>query len=325
MTSYSGLIALSTILATYVPTCRPPQVAPTETGTGVPLRELWEQPDDLAARDLFYGPWGIEHAPAPDVVYTFVKPKTTGMNPGMTVRDPRGRRWSVKQASYNGLNAEGPVEVVLSRVLSAVGYHQPPVYFLSSFTLADTFGRRTEPGGRFRLDLPAIKDRGEWSWQENPFVGTVPYQGLLVVLMMFNASDLKNENNTLYETPGSPNLSRWFVVRDLGMALGRTGRVTPPRGDPEIFARTRFIRGMRDGYVVFDYRGFHQELVRNRITPDEVRWACDLLAGLSERQWYDAFRAGGYDAAVSGRFIRQLQARIAEGRALGGQSGAFTP
>ena len=163
---------------------------------------------------------------------------------------------------------KAPVEVVLSRVLSAVGYHQPPVYFVPSFTMTDATGTHTEPGGRFRLKTDALVKRGEWSWQQNPFVGTKPYQGLLVILMMFDSSDLKNVNNTLYEAnvPGSePRL--WYVVRDLGTALGETGRLTPKRSDPDLFERLRFINGVNDGYVEFNYHGWHQELLRHRITP----------------------------------------------------------
>ena len=59
---------------------------------------LWERPTNLAARDLFAGPWGLEHAPDPHAVYTFVRPKTGGFNPGVVVTDPLGRTWHVKQA-----------------------------------------------------------------------------------------------------------------------------------------------------------------------------------------------------------------------------------
>jgi hypothetical protein len=45
----------------------------------------------------------------------------------LTVRDPQGREWHVKQPPHTEQSAEGPVEIVLSRVLSAVGCHQPPV------------------------------------------------------------------------------------------------------------------------------------------------------------------------------------------------------
>ena len=247
-----------------------------------------------------------------------MKPKTGGVNPGMTVTDPLGRSWSVKQAPHDGRSAEGPIEVVLSRVLSAVGYHQPPVYYLSSFTLADTFGTRVEGGGRFRVEPRGLKERGTWSWQKNPFVGTKPYQGLLTILMMFNSSDLKNSNNTLYEyRHASGRVERWYVVRDLGTALGDTARLRPDRSAPDKFDRLPFITGVNNGFVLFEaYRGWHAELVRDRITPDDVGWASRLLAQLTDEQWHDAFRAGGYERPVSDRFIRRLRAKIDEGLAL---------
>src|SRR5689334_24647146 len=167
--------------------------------TTSPIPALWAPPTDLSDRDLFYGPWGAERAPDPAATYTFVRPKQGGVNPGVVVRDERGRIWHVKQAPRNHQGEEGPVEVVLSRVLSAVGYPQPPVYYLKSFTLADASGIRVVAGGRFRLEEPSMTSRGPWSWRRNPFVGTQPYKGLLVILLVFNSWDLKDSNNTMYD------------------------------------------------------------------------------------------------------------------------------
>jgi len=44
-----------------------------------------------------------------------------------------------------------------------------------------------------------------------------------------------------------------------------------------------------------------------------VHWASELLAGLTDGQWADAFRAGGYEPAIAARFIGRLQQKIAEG------------
>src|SRR5260221_11642578 len=122
-----------------------------------PLAELWQQPDDIRERDLFFGPWGRERAPDPNEVYTFVQRKQQGTNPGVTVEDSLGREWHIKQPPHNDQGAEGPIEVTLSRILSAVGYHQPPVYFLPAFSIKDTHGSDVEPGGRFRLTAKSIK------------------------------------------------------------------------------------------------------------------------------------------------------------------------
>jgi hypothetical protein len=312
---------LPALFAVYYPSCRTPKVMPTMPAETAPMSELWRPPENISARDLFHGSWGPEHAPDPHDAFTFVKSKTSGVNPGMTVVDSLGRSWSVKQGPHDDRGAEGPVEVMLSRILEAVGYHQPPVYHVASFTLADTFGTRIEPGGRFRLQHPHLKERGTWSWQQNPFVGTPPYQGLLAILLLFNSSDLKNSNNTMYEYRVSPGVvERWYVVRDLGTALGSPARLRPLRNDIVAFEHMPYVAGVQNGFVLFDYRGWHKELVEDRITLDDVRWASVLLAQLTDTQWYDAFRAGGYEQPLAARFIRRIQAKIADGLALAATS-----
>ena len=152
----------------------------------------------------------------------------------------------------------------------------------------------------------------------NPFVGSRPLNGLLVILLMFNSSDLKESNNSQYEfaPPGAGRTERWFVVRDLGTALGTTARITPLRGHLEAFERLGLITRVANGFVEFDYRGRHQELFDRRITPGDVFWAARLLAGVSDAQWQDAFHAGGYAPAVSARFIAKVKSKIADGLAL---------
>jgi hypothetical protein len=188
---------------------------------------------------------------------------------------------------------------------------------MRSFTVVDPSGTHQVAGGRFRLHLASMRNVGTWSWQQNPFVGTRPYQGLLAILLFFGSSDLKNDNNTLYEVRSSNDeVETWYVVRDLGTALGETARLFPKRGDPDIFEHEPFIKGVKDGFVEFNYHGWHQELVRNRITPDDLAWATEHLAAISARQWADAFHAGGYDPVVAGRFVRALQNRMAESERL---------
>src|SRR6266851_1634794 len=311
------------LFALYQPFCAA-KVQPTAPPEQVSMAEFWQPPDDIATRDLFHGQWGGERAPDPHATYMFVERKKEGTNPGVTVKDQLGRQWHVKQPPHNDLGAEGPIEVTLSRVLSAVGYRQPPVYFLPSLSVTDSRGTHVEPGGRFRLTEKSIKHIGTWSWQQNPFVGTRPYQGLLVILMMFNSSDIKNENNALYEVKRhSEGVGHWYVVRDLGTALGETGRLAPQRGDPDIFEREPFIKSVTSGFVQFNYHGWHQELLK-QITPEDVTWASDWLGQLSERQWCDAFHAGGYEPAIADRFITRLRQKIAEGERLGETTAAST-
>jgi hypothetical protein len=309
--SVALVAAVVAITSTSCVRVKRPALQPT---AAVPGATLWERPTDLQSRDLVLGPWGAQHAPDPNDTYTFVELKHSGVNPGMTVVDSRGREWSVKQPMPGGLDNEAPVEVVLSRLLSAIGYHQPPVYLLPTFMLKDDWGTHTEVGGRFRLKEETLKDAGSWSWSENPFIGSRPYQGLLVLLMMFNSTDLKDINNTLYERRRGNRVEQWYVVRDIGAALGDTNRIAPRKNQPEAFERHPFMLGVSNGYVEFAYSGWYSKLVRDRITPDDVAWASDQLAQLSDRQWREAFRAGGYEPAVADRFIRKLREKIEQGR-----------
>jgi hypothetical protein len=288
----------------------------TAAGPPPPGTYLWAAPDDLPSRDLYYGPWGREHAPDPGAVYKLIELKHTGVNLGMTVKDERGREWSVKQPFPGGLDSEAPVEVVISRLLSAVGYFQPPVYFLPSFTLEDDLGRHVEVGGRFRLKHESLKELNAWRWEENPFVGTRPHEGLLTLLMMFNSTDLKASNNSLYEHRDGDLVKLWYVPRDIGSALGDLHRVSPRKNNPESFEQIPFIVGVNNGFVEFAYASWYSNLVDARITPEDVAWACDLLGRLSERQWQDAFRAGGYNPVVASRFIKRLRDKIEQGRSL---------
>jgi len=275
------------------------------------ITELWQEPSAVERCDLSFGPWGPENAPDPNATYTFVEPKQGGSSPGLTVVDPQGRRWHIKQGR------EASPETVLSHVLSALGYHQPPVYFLPRFTLAKGSSVGEAVGGRFRLAQQSLKNQGPWKWEENPLAGTRPYQGLLVILVMFNSADLKNSNNSIYEwQPAHGQPRRWYVVRDLGTSLGATNRFDPKPNNPDVFERRPFIIGVRSGFVEFDYHAVHGSLVQQRITPDDVRWASHLVGRLTASQWNDAFRSAGYEPTVAERFIRRLQQKIREGAAL---------
>ena len=313
----SHLVLTAILLVSSAGACAKAKRPALQPSAPVPGAVLWVEPTDLATRDLFYGPWGKDSAPNPVDTFTLVETKHTGVNLGMTVKDSQGREWSVKTPYPGGLDSEAPVEVAVSRLLSAVGYPQPPVYFLPAFRLKDDLGTRDMVGGRFLLKDARLKDEGEWRWEENPFIGTKPYQGLQVILMMLNSTDLKNSNNTLYHRRNGDLIEQWYVVRDVGAALGDYDRFTPRKNNVVAFEKTPYIAGVHNGYVDFAYKGWYRPFVENRISPADVQWASTLLGRLSDRQWNDAFRAAGYEPAVANRFITRLKVKVAEGRSLG--------
>jgi len=274
------------------------------------IKELWIDPGNQP-RDLFWGVGGQKYAPAPDAVYTFEARDDVGFSSSYDVRDPQGVEWSAK------IGPESQSEVVLSRVLWGLGYHQPPVYYLPSWKLQRDGHVRIESEARFRPKLPQLERLKEyWWWQQNPFVGTHELSGLLVVLAMFNSTDLKNDNNSIYKlTEPWEGADRWFVVRDLGASLGETGKLFPRRNWLDGFEKHGFITAIDGARVEFDYVGRHQELL-SMIHPPDVQWAAQRMQRITDAQWRDAFRAANYADADAQRFIRRLKQKIDDGLAL---------
>lgn len=296
-----GLIACSTPIKSTLP--GPP--APDQ------LAELWRQPE--RGRDLFHGVGGSRLAPDPGAVYTVIEIKRSGFSRGYTLKDPQDREWSAK------FPPEAPTEVTASRILWGVGYHQPPIYYLPAWNAARAPSPNPQLPARFRQkspDLHGLDGKDPWSYYRNPFVGTREMDGLLVLQAMLGNSDLKDQQNVVYElTEPYEGAKRWYVARDLGQSFGRTGVLDAPRGDPAVFEQTPFIKGVVAGRVEFDYRGRHRVLFRN-ISPADVRWTCERLRALTDDQWQDAFRAGGFPKAIADRFIRRMKQKINEGLAL---------
>jgi hypothetical protein len=282
------------------------------------LEQLWQEPHDIDRRSLYYGPGGAELAPRA-TTFTFVARDTGGWSPGFDVRDADGIEWSVK------LGPEAQSEVVASRILWAIGFHQPPTYYLAQWTLTGAESG-PQPAGRFRPSLPAWKVTGEWSWYENPFVGTPPFGGLVVANLILNSWDWKTSNNKVYELATPVNgVGRWFMVRDLGASLGKTtypailkwfrlrGFGQGTRNDLAGFEEQGFISRVDDeAQPEFDYRGIYRDVV-DTVTLADVAWTCGLLSRLSDEQWRDAFRSGGYNPEDTTRYVAKIKAKIAQG------------
>jgi hypothetical protein len=282
------------------------------------IAHLWVAPDDLESRDLFHGPGGPALAPPAGVSYAVIAEDDTGFSPGYDVRDPDGTRWSVK------LGIEAQPEVAASRVLWAIGFHQPPTYILRDWQLAGA-GDGAPALARFRRESDDETVLGDWSWYENPFVDTRPFKGLLVANLMLNNWDWKTSNNKVYEIAGEDGTRRpIYVVRDLGASLGKTtfpalltwtpfrAMAQGTRNDVDGFEEQGFIKRVDGDRVAFHYRGIHGTLV-DTLTVDDVVWTCQLMSRLSSTQWDDAFRAAGYDEAERQRYVAKILSKIREG------------
>jgi len=273
------------------------------------LSELWRDPGNIAAKNLQWGRGGQALAPSATSEYEFKDSDTTGYSPGYDVVDPKGRKWDVKTGD------EGQTEVMASRLLWAVGYHQPIVYFVPEWTM--TKGPTSKPmSGRFRLASDHDAD-GEWSWTENPFLGTRQLKGLVVANLIINNWDLKPSQNRIYVEVGR-NPARWFVVQDLGASFGKTAWPTGNRNNIDDFETQRLVLGVENGRVQFDYHARHKELLEN-ITPADVVWICRLLSRVTDAQWADLYRGAAVPAEVGLRYTSKIKSKIQEGLALQSQ------
>ena len=286
-------------------------VAPTQPVPRQLLRELWVDPG-ASARDLFWGVGGKRYAPPPAAVYRFEGKDDLGFSVSYDVKSPDGVEWSAK------IGPEAQAEVAVSRLLWAVGYHQPPVYYLPSWKLdRGAEGMRIESEARFRPKIPTLERLPDpWKWADNPFVGTREFRGLVVVMLMLNSTDMKDDNNSIYELDAPwDGARRWFVVRDIGASLGETGKLYPRRNWIEGFEKQAFIKRVVNGRIEFDYDGRHEELLA-LIGPGDVRWASQRMARLTDAQWRDAFRAANYAEPIAQRYIRRIKQKIQDGLAV---------
>jgi hypothetical protein len=291
----------------------------------VELSALWVEPPDLATRNFYDGAGGKALAPAESARYELVAVDSKGYSGGYDVRDAQGVGWSVK------IGKEAQPEVTVSRILWGLGFHQPPVYLVRDWTLTGaSVDQNTLRNARFRRESEDATVVGDWSWYENQFVGTDPFQGLVVVNLMLNNWDWKTSNNKIYDRRNATDgVTRVYVVRDLGASLGKTSfpsflKWTPMRGlgqgsrnDVDGFVEQGFIKEVDGGQVRFHYNGIHRKLV-DTITTKDVVWASRLMSRVSDEQWRDAFRAGGFTPGEQQRYVEKLKSKIREGLALAG-------
>ena len=298
---------------------RPTVRADVDVPAQVDIAQLWAEPSDFPNRDLLHGPGGKELLPDGSAPFEFVAEDRTGYSPGYDVRDAEGVTWSVK------LGPEAQPEVAVSRLLWAIGFHQPPTYYLPSWTMNGAKSG-TQAAARFRPDLPHWRATDEWAWYENAFVTTQPFKGLVVANLMMNNWDWKTSNNRIYEVerPDAAGTARVYVVRDLGASLGKTSfprwlNFFPMRGlgqgsrnDLEDFESQGFIKRVDGDRVEFFYRGIHENLL-DTLSRGDVVWTCRLMSRLSDTQWQDAFRAAGYSDEQSRRYVAKIKSKVAEG------------
>lgn len=288
---------------------------------------LWRLPENVASRDLFFGPGSKDRQPQGPFV--FVEEVKSGTNPKFEVRDSKGVVWRAK------LGEEVRPETAATRLLWAVGYFADEAYWVPEMVVRGLkeLSRGQEfvsAGGvvreaRLERKDPAQKKLGDWEWKENPFVGTRDLDGLRVLMALMNNWDLKTSNNAIYET----GVELRYLVSDLGGTFGRTGsNFTRSKGDLNDYAQSKFIKRVSGKGVDFalDNRPFfitavylpyyldraEMEDVGKDVPLPHVEWIAYYLNQLSQSQLQAAFRAAGYSPQEVTAFVAATRKRIGE-------------
>jgi len=279
---------------------------------------LWQEPTDIESRDLFYGPGGAEGAPDPNGKFTFESRSKAGTSEKIKVTDDKGRKWTVK------FGPEARPETAASRIVWAAGYHTDQDYFVKKAHIEGK-SKFDATNVRFERGNDGYKEEGLWSWEQNPFVGTRELQGLKVLMALINNWDLKTENNKIVRASkksGGERDVQIYYVADVGGTLGKTGSFfnrlpglgnapAGTKGNPSGYASQAFIDGVKDGQVVFHYKGKDPKALHG-ITVENARWMGNLLGRLSDKQLSDAFRSAGFDDSDVATYVRAMRSRINE-------------
>jgi hypothetical protein len=285
---------------------------------------LWQAPENIGARNLFYGVGSKLRAPV--APFKFIKEDSSGTNPKFELRDARGVRWKVK------LGEEVQSETAATRLLWAAGYFVDETYYVPKMRIAGlpelkrgreyVSNKNTVRGARLERAVTVPKVDG-WKWFDNPFVGTRQLDGLRILLVLMNSWDLKESNNRI-EIRGR---QARYMVSDLGATFGKSGsNWSRSKGDLEDYLESEFIEEIQKRTVDFNLKTrppilyavavpyyvkrTQMEKVAEDIPRAHARWIGTWLARLSDRQIGDAFRAAGYTPPVVASYTQKVRARI---------------
>lgn len=269
---------------------------------------MWEKVN-IGQKDLFYGPGGTAMQPDLSRV-TFIKEEKGGHNKKYRIKDGAGRVWVAK------LGREARPETAAVRLMWALGFKTEIVYLVPTLSIP---GKGTFQNVRLEARPENIERLGNWSWKDNPFMGTNEFQALKIMMVLIHNWDIVDVNNTLVGTIGKSGNELQYMVGDLGSTFGRLGnnnfpviyRLGRSTGKPDHYAKSILIREVENGRIELSYKGKLRRIF-NDITVSNGRWLADLLLQLKDRQIEDAFRVANYSAADIEIYKRSIKARIAE-------------
>ena len=272
----------------------------TATTTEV-KRVMWE-PVNIGERNLYLGPGGAEMQP--DLKQSqFLGRQSGGTQLKYRLKDAAGREWVVK------VGRETQPETAATRLLWAIGYRTEINYLVPKMGIQKIGNYKNV---RFEARPDNVKRLEKWSWTDNPFVGTNEFEGLKIMMAMFNNWDIKDENTAVLKDGDA----HYYIISDLGATFGKLPEVSGGKtgrsvNKPEQYAEAKFIRQVREGVIELDYRGKADTIIKT-VKVEHGRWLADLLLQLSDQQIEDAFRAANYEDEDVKLLAQAFKSRIRE-------------
>ena len=262
---------------------------------------MWESVN-IGERNLFLGPGGAQMQPE------LKKSQFLGRQGGGTqlkyrLKDAAGREWVIK------VGRETQSETAATRLLWAIGYRTEINYLVPKVEIQQIGNYKNV---RFEARPDNIKRLDRWSRTDNPFVGTNEFEGLKIMMAMFNNWDIKDENTAILKDGDA----HYYIISDLGATFGKLPETSGEKtgqsvNKPEQYAETKFIRQLRDGVIELDYRGNADSIIKT-VKLEHGRWLADLLLQLTDKQIEDAFRAANYEDEEVKLLAQAFKARIRE-------------
>ena len=259
------------------------------------------------ARDLFWGVGGKRLAPDPAATYTVIEIKRTGFSRGYTVSGPDRAR--VERQISTGRRRQRSSR---RRIHWGIGYHQPPIYYVHEMDGRQGDDSRTRSCRRGSAKRSAALRRSRRQWH-------------LVVLPEPVRRHAAAQGPARAAGDARQLGPQGRQQRDLRAARSRRRRahagtwrailVTPsaaPACSMRHAATSKSSRRRRsspasstEGHASTGAAGTTRSSATSR-RPTCAGFAGDC-SSLTDSQWRDAFRAGGYPPEDAERFIRRMK------------------
>ena len=282
------------------------QAQKKKTGKAIPQGKavMWEQVN-VSQRDLFVGPGGASMRPDLSSI-KFIKEEKGGHNKKYRISDGSGKIWVAK------LGREARPEAAAVRILWGLGYKTEINHLIPSITIP---GKGTFQNVRLEARPDNIERLEEWKWADHPFLGTKQLQGLRMMMVFMANWDVLDIQNKVLDV-GNEN---HYIVSDLGSTFGRLGNNNLPTiyrlgrktGSPKHYAKSQFIRRVKNGMVQLSYKGKNRGVFKGIMVAD-AQWLSGLLNQLTDKQISDAFRAANFSESDVQIYLGAMKSRIAE-------------